>query len=501
MSKFKKFVSFVLVVALLAGIGYCTYLLFSKKDTSLNKKRAINLVSETSKELNNAITTMGNGVSGNTNVSAISGASLNANASLNATSSTNMSDYVYFIQHMASINSFIEMIDFAFNMSSDTIEFDKIYSTTSSNSGDLSYFTLYYTEDSVIYESAFEMKNEDEEGTERWSANSYSIIDYDREKGKPAALNCIDIIEIRERSKDYETKSNHVLMIMSSINFDLKTFNYYRVGCYSESSSLTGLRYDLAHGRLTFDDIEKYCDFKGDSFIIYSGNIADNVDDIRLITDNDLTTTRKALFNTYSTNIKHLDLVSTSNSRINLNNLGSVSGVGSDVEQFYVASSNKYMCALGESDKLYFINATSFGGWQEWDRILINKLKTLLNEMDVSNVNTVYKSQIKIYISSDATPETEFALLKSTVDALENYYIRHKNDVNYVSIMFGKCTSEMDFPSVSSKVRAYIGSNDDESPFTYGLWCVSLGDVTTYPIDYSIRATLYIPNILTMENS
>ncbi len=480
MSKTKKIVSFVLVVIMLLGVGFGAYFLFSKK-SKLTEKRAISLVSETSKELNTAITTICNGVSGKTSTSTLSAASSDANTRLNATSSTDMSDYVNFIKMVTFSNSYLEMVNFTLGMSGDdAIEFNKTYSGFTI--GAPTYLTLYCTSDSVVFEFA----TKDDEGDDQSYFNTYGIIDYDEENDRPSAFN---FIIIGNESSEYAGATTYNFsMRMYSINFDLKTFNCYEAYMYNfnEYSIVRNLKNKLAKGELNYDDIKNYVDFdNGYDFSIYSGNIADHVDDIKMATHKDLVS-RKTLFNTYSKTISHLGIIA--DSKIDFNSMENISNVSGEIMQYFAASKNRYMCAVGDGNRLCFIDATSYEGWQEWDRILINKLKTLLNEMSVSDANgSIYDGQIKITISS-GTPETEFNLLKSTVDALENYYTRHKDDQNYVSLMFGRCASKMDFPSVGSKVVAYTDFDKNEDSFTYSVGCGSLEDSATY----SIRATLYL---------
>lgn len=486
MSKTKKIVSFVLVVVMLLGVGFGAYFLFFKKDNSLTGKRAISLINETSKELNTAITTIGNGVSGKTSTGTLSTAglnantSLNANASLNATSSTDVSDYEHFINMVTFASSYVEMVDFAVGMSSDdTIEFNKIYMGVMD--GVPTYLTLYYTSDLIVFEFAV---NAEDDG-DKIVINTYGIIDYDKEKDKPTAFNFI--IVDNESSEYGGTTTYDFSMRMYSINFDSKMFNCYETYMYNlnEYSIVENFRSKLAKGELNYDDIKDYVDFDND-FYIYSGNIANNVDDIKMATHKDATS-RKALFNTYSKTISHLEMVATS--KIDFDNIDNISNVGSEILQYFVASQNRYMCGVDSDNRLCFIDATSSQSWQEWDKLLINKLKTLLNEMSVSDADgTIYDGQIKITISDSSTPETEFNLLKSTVGALEDYYTRHKDDQNYVSLMLGRCGSEMNFPSEGSKVDAYIDFDKNEDSFTYNIKCGSLGDSTSY----SIRATLYL---------
>lgn len=480
MSTTKKIVSMLLVLVLLLGVGFGAYFLFGKKG-KISEKRAISLVSESSKNFNTAITTMGNGVSGNTATGTLSGRlNANATASLNG-GSNDMSDYVYFLKSLTLANAYLEMVNYGLNLGNDNaIKFDKTYSGFSDSA---TYLTVYRTSDSVVFEFGF--KSDDEEEGVRYSSvvNTYGVVDYDKENDKASSFNFFYVNEENSTSEDVTTYD--LTLRIYSMDFEQKMFNCYEVFMYdiNSASAVKDFRNKLSKGTLNFNDIKNYVDFEsGYDFGIYSGNIADNVDDIRLSTHK-VESTRQQLFDSYSSNVKHLDVIASS--KLNYNKATNLSTVGDDLMSYFVASQGKYLFEAN-GNNFYYVE---FPDWKTFDSVIIGILKTNLNSMSYSDANgTVYDDEIQVTLNS----EEEFTLLKNTVNTLEEYYNRHKDDKNYVPLILGTCGNGLDLVSSTSKLNCYIGfhkagSGDfTDDSFTLNLLCGPLSDATSYPIEVVI---------------
>lgn len=476
MSTTKKIVSILLVLVLVLGVGFGAYFIFGKKG-KISEEKAISLVSETSKKLNTAITTMGNGVSGNTTTGTLSG-SLNANATASLNGGSNdMSDYVYFLNSLTFANAYLEMVNYGLNLGDDNaIKFDKTYSGFS---GSALYITVYRTSDSVVFELGAKSDGEEEGVRYSMVANTYGVVDYDKENDKASSFNFFVVQEENSTSEGVTTYDLELRIY--SMDFEQKMFNCYEVYMYdiNSASVVKDFRNKLSKGTLKFDDIKDYINFDIGGGYFYSGNIADNVDDIKLSTHKEVNT-RKQLFDSYSSNVKHLDVIASS--KLNYDKATNLSTVGSNIMSYFVASQDKYLFGVN-GNNFYYVE---FPDWKTVDSVIIEILKTNLNSMSYSNANgTVYNDEIQVTLDS----EEEFTLLNNTINALEEYYNRHKDDKNYVPLILGVCNEGLDLVSSTSKLicnsgfyKAGTGVFPDDS-FIINLYCGSLADATSYPIE------------------
>lgn len=405
MSKGKKVIGVLLAIIVLAGIVFGIYLYLRKNEgNELTEERAVNLVGETSVELDSAINIMGNGLANNTTAQSVFGIqNLSASGNTRSSSIDNYNDYVDFINELIDANSYLEMANYALSLNGENkIEFNKTYAGVRD-----SYITVYRNE-SVVFEYGVKEESDDEYTLD----NYYVVIDYNKEKDEPSEFTCMYASE-----SNYQSESTTVYSFgfsLCSIDFELKIFNCYEV--YMEdlpgATVISTLRSKLAQGTLKYNDIKNYIDYESeDDFVyIYTGNIVNNLDSIKMVSHN---TTRSvaSLFDRYSSNVKHYDMLASNKSKLYYEHAINYTSVSSDIWDYRAAANHKYGLTYNETDnKFYFISIEDL---KQFDATILELAKTKLATMTSANVDGNWHGNVKIenYGSSTGV-ETFFATLK-----------------------------------------------------------------------------------------
>lgn len=434
MSKAKKVISVILAIIVLVGVGFGAYLLFGKKDNELTEERAITLVGEASTKLNSAIKTMGNGMVAGTSSQTISH-NLSSSGSLMEGNTNVAKDYVGFLEQLISANASIEMIDYALGLSKDdSVDFDKTYAY------DSTYFSIYRDNDSVVFDLSLiiDGSNWSETKFYHYYQNTFVIIDYDKENDEPSALTCITIRsnKYNDDGEYYEDSDNAIYFNLLSVDFKTNMVNSYCLN--AKASSLTKEIYDtvrekLANQTLVYDDIELY----SDHLYIYTGNIADNINDINLVSHS-TTSSVERLFNSYKSNVKHLDYCALNKSKLEYDKATNLTKIGKDIMDAYNASEYKYNCFVNENT-LYFM---SIDDYKEFDRKVITALKNIVSTLSYSDLSSGGYSYSNDDLMLEGNGgEEAFNALVTGVEKLLNYYELHKSDTNYISILLGRCSN------------------------------------------------------------
>ncbi len=463
MSKAKKVISALLAIIVLVGVGFGAYLLFRKKDNKLTEDRAIKLVSEASTKLNSAIKTMGSGLAADTGTQTASGIqTLNSSANISASGTANMEDYVEFLDELTQAGSFLEMVNYALNLGNEnSIKFDKTYAGYIGR--ETSYMTIYRT-DSVVFEYGIKESHDDDHVL----ANTYGVIDYNKDKDEPSAFNFFVVIE--EDYKEDEETSYSFSVTMHSIDFESKMFNCYAAYMYDlpNASLVDTFRNKLSKGTLKANDIKDYIDFaSGDDFFAYTGNIANRIDDISMASHNTVGA-KEDFFNKYSSNVKNLDIIASS--KLDYDNAINLTKVSNDIFATKAASRERYNYFVSESNgKFYFISVDDY---KQFDSVITNALKGRVATLTNADADGEWHNSVRISVSNNEYVSESFNLVKNVVNALEEYYQNHKDDANYVSILLGKCGIELSLPSASANVSAYI--TVEEESFVYEITYNSL---------------------------
>lgn len=459
MSKTKKFISIILAIIVLVGVGFGAYLLIGKKDNKLTEQSAIKLVDKTSDKLDEAITTIGNGFASNS-----ASQSVNASANLLASSSSRPNEYVEFLNMITFANSYLDMVNYTLKLTGDdTISFDKTYA---GYAGESQFFTIYRDNDLVVFEFGINDEDVDDDGVvNKKLYNTYGIIDYDSKNNAPSMFTFIIVNE--GSTTEGSTTDCSLELRLYSIDFNQKLFNCYEVYMYNitRASTVTSLRDNLSKGALTYDDIKTYVDFEsGEDFFVYTGNIADNINDINIASHR--SSNVKNLFNSYSSNVKHLDYCAKNKSKLDYKKYENFNKVNNDMLDVMRASQRKYNYFVSNND-FYFIAVDDY---KLFDRVIINSLKTTISDLETSDftANNYTNQGTSITLTADDTSNC-LEMIQNGINKLSDYYEQNKSSDNYISIMLGKCASSFNLSAAIKATEAEIYSSSEPTNFIYSI--------------------------------
>lgn len=407
MSKTKKFISIILAIIVLAGVGFGAYLLFGKKKNTLTEERAIKLVGETTDELQSAITTVGSGVAGTANSGNSNQLSASNSLGVINSASSKQEICVEFLDRVKMIYGSLEEANYALSLNGTKMQFGQTY--MGQEDGDEVYYGIYRDENNVVFEYGY-----DKDSVEK------IIIEYNQQKNKPSSVSYFNV---------YEDRGQYAQVLefeMSSINFVTDMYSSYK-GRIQFPSGITGDALTNAYNTLedkivegiTLTAMEDYLKELGSGyergFSVLTGNIANNVDDIVFMYKDCYPNLNDGVFNNYSSNISNMEYFKPSKFNLDFKDAKNLTNVYDNMMAVAKTVERQYTYGIF-NDKFYFYGVNDL---KDFDHKILSKLSTELNALGADN--------------------DEYIKLKPVVDALLDNYSTHKNDSPYVSILFGKC--------------------------------------------------------------
>lgn len=429
MSKTKRIVSLILSIVVLAGVGFGAFLLFGKKDNKLTEKRAIQLIGETTEELESAITTVGSAVAGEANSGSSNQLSAsNALCSLDIElTSTKQEKCVEFLDRVKQIYSELEMVNYALNLYGTKMQLDQTYIGT--EDGDVIYYCVSCEGNNVIFEYGFD-KNDLEK----------IVIEYNPLRNIPSS---ISYFEVNKWFDDSEMEFE-----MSSINFQTEMYSIYSGGI-KFPSTLTGD--DLTAAYNTVEDkivegtslkaLNEYLvglgeDYRMYTFQVFTGNIAKNIDSITFLYqeyDDVPEKNEDDIFKNYSSNIYNIEYFKTSKSNVDYNNAQNLTSILDDMYSVSATVRRQYAYEIIDN-KFYFYSA-----------------------YDLKDFDSKVLSKISRELIALGEQDEQYIDLKPIVEKLFYLYLNNDSNAYYVSILLGKC-DYLELSTISAEI--YNGKFD-----------------------------------------
>lgn len=427
MSKGKKVIGVLLAIIVLAGIVFGIYLYLRKNEGhQLTEERAINLVGETSVKLDSAINIMGMGMENSSSKKQVNSVLSSDSGIATQSDEDYLEDYESCLYNLISDASYINMMNYAFTQEAvKKIEFGETYVAFNGNP---CYMTFSKTSDKVV----FEIMSENVTDTEQIHNNSILSIGYNSKKDTVSEVNVIRIFT------DFGNEENSITIYASSINFELKTFSIYDISLVDEFSDVIlgkAFKNMFIDATLSYDDIKSYIRNEESHVEIFMGNIANSITDMHLSSHNN-TKNIKYLFDTYSTNIKNLNLIAENNSKITKDSVVNINSLYYNMLYTSMAESNKYKIKVADG-QINFYRIPEANGF---DGYVIGRLKTTTDNVDAEFSGVEYFDHVR-NISFTLKNGYTLTKLKEDVNAFYSYYNLHKDDKDYIPLLLGKCES------------------------------------------------------------